>query len=46
MIEFWKRWRADHFLEHAVHPEAYADVPFLRLDVDVAGALLGGAEEK
>src|SRR5713226_2510386 len=38
--------RPDDLLQHAVHPEAHADVLLLRLDVDVAGALLGGAEEQ
>src|SRR6266404_4337260 len=38
--------RPDHLLQHAVHPEAHADVLLLRLDVDVAGPLLGGAEEQ
>ncbi len=38
--------RLDHLLEHAVDAEAHQQLPLHRLDVDVAGPLLGGAEEQ
>ena len=38
--------RLDDLLEHAVHPEADDQLALHRLDVDIAGPLLGGAEQQ
>src|SRR5467141_1722569 len=46
MMEFWKRLGGRITSCSTPSPEPHADVLLLRLDVDVAGPLLGGAEEE